>query len=460
MNYLLQAIPNDIYNSVVACKNAKEMWQRIKRLMFGSEVTSHVRHSRLMDEFDKFVAKEGESLESVYKRLITLVNIMDLQFEPHVLASKANKAAKNHDPLALIAHLNSSSSQSHANPSYSPQPYYVTHPSLVVDYDDKYQRELQGDSQEDKLTTAMMNQAMVLDGRVDIQTKNAGYGGNANKNTGRQNKNQVFNAGNGSDESNQIIQRVPRTDSTPGKANVQCYNCNKKGHYARECQKPKVCDAKYFREQMLLAMKDEARSNLTNKENDFMLDSSYGEDTLEELTAAVILMARLQPADDNADHVRSYDAKAVSEVNASFMVHEQNPERLKKAIAAQPKLYNGDSLHIANLINDSPDSEETLEDAEESRLKMRNKMVQISYSNLNALYETFVPQQEFSAEQTYFLIPSTSNNGSESKEGTSELPILKMPKESRLLKMIDTMGVEINGVQTRIDKTLLEDKER
>ncbi|GKE89735.1 hypothetical protein Tco_1567210 [Tanacetum coccineum] len=77
MNYLLQAIPNDIYNSVDACKNAKEMWERIKRLMFGSEVTCHVRHSRLMDEFDEFALKEGESLESVYERLTTLVNIMD-----------------------------------------------------------------------------------------------------------------------------------------------------------------------------------------------------------------------------------------------------------------------------------------------------------------------------------------------------------------------------------------------
>ncbi|GKA14637.1 RNA-directed DNA polymerase, eukaryota, reverse transcriptase zinc-binding domain protein [Tanacetum coccineum] len=39
MNYLLQAIPNDIYNLVDACKNAKEVWERIKRLMFGSDVT-------------------------------------------------------------------------------------------------------------------------------------------------------------------------------------------------------------------------------------------------------------------------------------------------------------------------------------------------------------------------------------------------------------------------------------
>ncbi|GKC34896.1 hypothetical protein Tco_1047280 [Tanacetum coccineum] len=219
INYLLQGIPNDIYNSVDVCKNDKDMWERIKRLVFGSDVTNHVRHSRLMDEFKKFSAKEGESLESVYERLTTLVNIMD--------TSKAKKVAKNHDPLALLAHLNASSLQSHANSFYSPQPYYVTHPSSVADYEYEYQGELQGDSQEDKLTTAIMlldreitqnfftptnnrlctssnkiNQAVIQDGRVDIQTKNAGYGGNGNRNTGRQNRNQAINAGNKNDESN------------------------------------------------------------------------------------------------------------------------------------------------------------------------------------------------------------------------------------------------------------------
>ncbi|GJU50858.1 hypothetical protein Tco_1220413 [Tanacetum coccineum] len=204
MNYILQAIPNDIYNSVDACANAHEMWKRIKRLMHGSDISDNVRHSRLMDEFDKFAAKEGESLESVYERLTTLVNIMDrnnvrpitvaintkflnclqpewskyvtmvrqnqagkavsydelydslVQFEPHVLASRAKKAAKNHDPLALISHSIASSSHPHAYSSYSSQSYYVTHPPSVVDYDDEYQGELQGNSQEDKLTTAMM----------------------------------------------------------------------------------------------------------------------------------------------------------------------------------------------------------------------------------------------------------------------------------------------------------------
>ncbi|GKG45289.1 reverse transcriptase domain-containing protein, partial [Tanacetum coccineum] len=85
----------------------------------------------------------------------------------------------------------------------------------------------------------------------------------------RQNRNQAANAGNGLveqiEEDDQIVQRVPRTESNPGMTNVQCYNCNAKGHYAHNCPKSKVRDAKYFKEQMLLAMKDEAIGNLNGE---------------------------------------------------------------------------------------------------------------------------------------------------------------------------------------------------
>ncbi|GJW20890.1 zinc finger, CCHC-type containing protein [Tanacetum coccineum] len=94
----------------------------------------------------------------------------------------------------------------------------------------------------------------------------------------------------------------------------------------------------------------------------------------------------------------------------------QNPERIKKSIAAQPKMYHGEMLYSTKLKIDSPDSKETLEDAEESQLKMRNKMIQLDYGKLNALYKTFVPQKESSVEQTYFSFPSTSNEYYESNE--------------------------------------------
>ncbi|GJX51328.1 hypothetical protein Tco_0278173 [Tanacetum coccineum] len=93
----------------------------------------------------------------------------------------------------------------------------------------------------------------------------------------------------------------------------------------------------------------------------------------------------------------------------------QNLERLKKAIAAQQKMYHGEMLYNTKLNIDSPDSEETLEDTKESRLKMRNKMVQLDYGKLNALYETCVPKKEPFVEQTYFSFLSTSNECSELK---------------------------------------------
>nr|GEV25110.1 hypothetical protein [Tanacetum cinerariifolium] len=77
MNFLLQGIPNDIYNYVDACKTAKQMWERIRRLLHGFEKTEQQRHSRLVDEFEKFVVVEGESLSSMYERLTTLVNVME-----------------------------------------------------------------------------------------------------------------------------------------------------------------------------------------------------------------------------------------------------------------------------------------------------------------------------------------------------------------------------------------------
>ncbi|GJV77637.1 hypothetical protein Tco_1509221 [Tanacetum coccineum] len=82
---------------------------------------------------------------------------------------------------------------------------------------------------------------------------------------------------------------------------MSVFNCNEKMAKLchSDCPNTRFHDAKYFREQMLLAMKDEAGSNLNDEENDFMLDNSFRYEALEELTAAVIMMARIQPTADN-----------------------------------------------------------------------------------------------------------------------------------------------------------------
>nr|GEW61540.1 hypothetical protein [Tanacetum cinerariifolium] len=250
MNYFLQAIPNDIYNSVDACKNAKDMRERIKRLMFGSDVTNHVRHSRLMDEFDKFAAYEGESLEYVHERLTTLVNIMD-----------------RNDVLPIQVSMNTKFLNC-LQPEWSK---YVTMVMVT---------EIQGHKPEIK---HLMQE-------IEIMTE------------------------------------------------IRLYSVFHELSQLRE------------REQMLLAMKDEAGSNLKDEENNFMLDNSYGDETLEELISTLIMMARIQTADDNADCEPSYDAKAVSEVYASNKVHEQVNHAKRKTIIHT----SADDQIDSNIIFDDP----------------------------------------------------------------------------------------------------------
>ncbi|GKA65615.1 hypothetical protein Tco_0765322 [Tanacetum coccineum] len=179
MNLILISIPNDIYNYVDACTAAKSIWQRVERLVRGTVQNQVDRETRFNNEFNQFVAEPGEALVSVYNHLAQLMNDLEQnhikfppvtvntkflnclqpewlkyvtqvrlakrltedsyndlfdylqQFEKLVNASRAKKLEKSHDHLALVAHTGSSSRIS--------SPYYVTHPSSVVDYDDDYQ---------------------------------------------------------------------------------------------------------------------------------------------------------------------------------------------------------------------------------------------------------------------------------------------------------------------------------
>nr|GEW37436.1 hypothetical protein [Tanacetum cinerariifolium] len=82
------------------------------------------------------------------------------QYEKLVNASRAKKIEKSHYPLALVAQTGSS--------SRTPSPYYVTHPSSVVDYDDDYQMDALKNNFDDQLTSAMMLLARAITQRVTL----------------------------------------------------------------------------------------------------------------------------------------------------------------------------------------------------------------------------------------------------------------------------------------------------
>ncbi|GKC55081.1 hypothetical protein Tco_1077826 [Tanacetum coccineum] len=125
-----------------------------------------------------------------------------------------------------------------------------------------------------------------------------------------------------------------------------------KGHYARNCPKPRVRDSKYFMEQMLLAKQDEAGVILTDEQNDFLFADASRMEEIEELSANICLMARIQPADNTSDAGPSYDSAFISEVQSS-----SNNENEEQMYPTHTKIINstiGDDQIDSDIIFDSP----------------------------------------------------------------------------------------------------------
>ncbi|GJT19258.1 hypothetical protein Tco_0877964 [Tanacetum coccineum] len=73
-NIVLQGLPQDIYNLVNHNEDAKQIWDRVKLLIQGSELSLQERESKLYDDFDTFTSMPGEPIHSYYMRFAQLIN--------------------------------------------------------------------------------------------------------------------------------------------------------------------------------------------------------------------------------------------------------------------------------------------------------------------------------------------------------------------------------------------------
>ncbi|GJR77192.1 hypothetical protein Tco_0089557 [Tanacetum coccineum] len=125
---------------------------------------------------------------------------------------------------------------------------------------------------------------------------------------------------------------------------------------------------------------------------------------------------------------------------------------LSQAYAKIPKLYRAYELCDKNEQLHVFDSEETLEDAEKSQLKMNEfqkdekvqelKIQPIDYGKLNKLYDNFVPQKELSAKQTNFpssCISSVSKISSEEFSSKTKPSMASMPSANPMLVDLNEM---------------------
>ncbi|GKD72663.1 retrovirus-related pol polyprotein from transposon TNT 1-94 [Tanacetum coccineum] len=119
-NIILQGLPKDIYSLINHYTDAKDIWDNVKMLLEGSELTKEDRESQLYDDFEHFRQNKGETIHDYYVRFVIVVKLnkglKDSNFEQlyanlkqHEAHAKENKmmlerlTQQTVDPLALMS---------------------------------------------------------------------------------------------------------------------------------------------------------------------------------------------------------------------------------------------------------------------------------------------------------------------------------------------------------------------
>ncbi|GJW74949.1 reverse transcriptase domain-containing protein [Tanacetum coccineum] len=244
-NIILHGLPPDVYALVNHQEAAKDIWDRVKMLMKGTELSYQERECRLYNLFDKFAYVQGETLYEYYWRFSQLINDMhtirmtmqQVQVNTKFLNALPSEWSKfitnvklakslyttNYDHLyaCLIQH------KRHANEVRIMRERYPDPLALVANSPTLY-----NPSQSPRHS----------DGRVTVQQVQ-----------GRQNQSYVGTGNRG-------IATTSKGNFTGGQPRVvKCYNCQREVHMARQCTQPKrPRNAAWFKEKLMLAEAQEA----------------------------------------------------------------------------------------------------------------------------------------------------------------------------------------------------------
>ncbi|GKA00229.1 hypothetical protein Tco_0672779 [Tanacetum coccineum] len=249
-NIILLGLPVDIYTLINHFQTAKEICDRVKELMEGTELTLQERESKLYDEFDGFTFEPEESVHSYYlwyAKLINDMNIIKMTMTPIQVNTK------------FVNHLQPEWSQFATAAKQAKDLHNVN-------FDQFTSMNLNFPPANNQLTTLsnLRTQASVHDRRVTVQSiqgcQSQGYGS--------------------------IV--------------IRCYNYKGEGHIGKQCTaKKKVKDAEWFKKKMLLAQAQEAGVILHKDQQDFLADRLEEMDDCDDLQLHTT-------SNFKADHVDAY----------------------------------------------------------------------------------------------------------------------------------------------------------
>nr|GEX19169.1 hypothetical protein [Tanacetum cinerariifolium] len=322
---------------------------------------------------------QGLARNTVHSTVFQTVRVT----EEEVNELRAELLAKSHDPLALMAH-----SQSSFNfpTTHKDQSSSSTHPQQSFPINNKYnpQPPLNQNFMQPPLTsledindpTEAINAALILFAKADRQTHIVG--------------------GNSRNQFGQYVRQVAQ--------NYQgCYNYRGLGLIARNCTaRPRIRDAAYLQTQLLIAQKEEAGIQFRAEEFDFV--ATAGDlDEIEEVNANCILIANLQHASTSGTQLD----KALEEQYMDLLEPIPEPQLVPQndnhvTYVAPSMVQSGSIVETSSAPNEETCAhqeivyrnlvdqvaQETLELAQESREKIRLLKKEIkpaNYAKINHL---------------------------------------------------------------------------
>nr|GEU33520.1 hypothetical protein [Tanacetum cinerariifolium] len=189
-NILLQGLPKDIYSLINHYTDSKDIWDNVKMLLEGSELTKEDRESQLHDDFKHFRQNKGETIHDYYVRFVTAV--------------KPNKGLRDSNYDQLYAYLKQHELHYPSSSTTSPSTYVQPDSADTIQLDSglsltenlienltntlalltqSYKTYLPQTNNQLRTISNSRNQATIQDGKVVVQNvqgrQNRGHGNNA-----------------------------------------------------------------------------------------------------------------------------------------------------------------------------------------------------------------------------------------------------------------------------------------